>query len=165
MQSLAGANLQAHVGAYAESHRTPVNKALHYVGIPLAAIGILGLLAKVPLPGFTYSTWYPDSSWLALTVAGVWYIYNDWKTGLVPLAALMSCYAIGTLLHGWILIAMSALAVVFHVIGHYAFEGKPPALLSRPVALLEAPAWLLATWTTPTASGDCTGAPSNLIHS
>ena len=25
------------------------------------------------------------------------------------------------------------------------FEGKPPALLSRPVAILEAPAWLLTT--------------------
>ena len=28
---------------------------------------------------------------------------------------------------------------------NYVFEGKPPALFSRPVAILEAPAWLLTT--------------------
>ena len=33
-----------------------------------------------------------------------------------------------------------------HGIGHFCFERKPPAFFSKPIALLEGPAWLFSIW-------------------
>jgi uncharacterized membrane protein YGL010W len=133
---------------YAESHQTPVNKALHFVGIPLLTVSLLGLLAKVHLPAAweEEEEFRPDLAWLALAGSGLWYLWQDWKAGLVVTAALVGCYAAGRALTAVPLTALFGAGVVAHVIGHYGFEGKPPALLSKPIAVLEAPAWLLATW-------------------
>src|SRR6266446_6246229 len=111
-----GTALQAHVKAYAESHSTSGNKALHYIGIPLAAIGVLGLLAKISLPEFTSLAWHPDAACLALVISGIWYLHADWRTGFLLITALVICYLIGSLLQVWVLAAMFSLAAILHAI-------------------------------------------------
>jgi hypothetical protein len=55
-------------------------------------------------------------------------------------------YLPGGALSTGVLAGLFAGGVAAHAIGHYGFEGEPPAVLSRPVAVLEAPAWLFSAW-------------------
>jgi uncharacterized membrane protein YGL010W len=140
--------LRPYVEDYAHSHRTPVNKALHFLGIPLLTVASLGLLSRLALPtGAEVAALEPNAAWAVLLGAGAWYVLLDWRTGLLTLTALAGCYAAGTFLTAGVLAGLFGAGVVAHVVGHYGFEGKPPALLSNPAAVLEAPLWLLATWT------------------
>jgi uncharacterized membrane protein YGL010W len=137
--------LRFHVKAYAQSHSTPVNKALHFLGIPLFLVAIFGLLSKLP-PQETFSVpaFAPNAGWILFLGAAVWYLYQDWKTGLATLVVMAGCSIVGSLLSIWILIGFLAGGVASHWIGHFFFERKPPLIFSRPVAVLEAPAWLIS---------------------
>lgn len=66
--------LQAHIDAYSAAHQAPVNKVLHYLGIPLLLIAALGLLSKVSIVDSEPSPWRPNLAWGALLVAGAWYL-------------------------------------------------------------------------------------------
>jgi uncharacterized membrane protein YGL010W len=139
--------LQARVDHYAYSHQTWPNKLLHFVGIPLLMVASLGLLAKASLPGWGgVPALQPNAAWVVLLGAGLWYVWLDWRIGILVIALFCGCYVAGSALSAGPLAALFAAGVVAHVLGHYGFEGKPPALLSNPVAVLEAPAWLVLTW-------------------
>jgi uncharacterized membrane protein YGL010W len=139
--------LMSHVCRYAEFHQTRVNKALHFVGIPLLVVASLGLLSKLALPGSAeWPALRPNAAWLLLLLAFAWYVWQDRRLGLLIGSAIVGGYAVGAPLPVGVLAGLFGTGVVAHVVGHYGFEGKPPSLLFRPVALLEAPAWLLSTW-------------------
>jgi uncharacterized membrane protein YGL010W len=144
-RELLGAQLARHVEKYDESHRTRVNRLLHYVGIPLAAFSALGLLSKAAVPMEGVPTWLqPNLGMAVLLCAGAWYTYWRPLVGILMLAIGAAGYVVSTMLSVWILVGMGAAAIVCHSIGHYGFEGKPPQLLRRPVSVIEAPVWLLA---------------------
>ena len=139
--------LMSHVCRYAESHQTRVNKALHFVGIPLLLVASLGLLSKLALPGSAeWPALRPNAAWLLLLFAVAWYAWQDRRMGLLVGSVMVGGYAVGTPLPVGVLAGLFGTGIVAHAVGHYAFEGKPPALFSRPIAVLEAPAWLLSTW-------------------
>ena len=136
-----------YVCRYAESHQSRVNKALHFVGIPLLLVASLGLLSKLALPGSAeWPALRPNAAWLLLLFAVAWYAWQDRRMGLLVGSAMVGGYAVGTPLPVGILAGLFGTGIVAHAVGHYGFEGKPPAVLSRPIAVLEAPAWLLSTW-------------------
>jgi uncharacterized membrane protein YGL010W len=144
-QKALGPKLSWHVEKYGASHRMPGNMRLHYVGIPLIALGWLGLLAKVAVPDFDAPAWRTPNLGMALLVAtAYWYLWCNWRIGLLMTAVGVAGYFIGCSLSAWVLGGMFAAGAALHNIGHYAFEGKPPALLTRPIAIIEAPIWLLA---------------------
>jgi uncharacterized membrane protein YGL010W len=139
--------LQAHVDRYGQSHRTRPNQILHFIGIPILLVSSLGLLAKVPFPtSGEGAVLQPDAAWVVLLVAGLWYFWVDWRIAPLVTALFVGGYLLGGALTLGPLAALFAAGVVAHVVGHFVFEGKPPALLTRPVAILEAPVWLLAVW-------------------
>ncbi|MCI0458242.1 MAG: DUF962 domain-containing protein [Gemmataceae bacterium] len=139
--------LWSHVDHYAASHRMPVNKVLHFLGIPLLLVASLGLLSKASLAvDGAVPALRPNAAWIVLFGAGLWYVRSDWKMGLLTFAAVTACYALGSGLPAGLLWLFLGIGVVAHAVGHYGFEGKPPAVFSNPVAVLEAPVWLLATW-------------------
>ena len=145
-KELLGPQLSRHVDKYSESHRTPINKKLHYVGIPLAAVSTLGLLSKIAWSGVEVDPWLrPNLAMLLLVGAGGWYMWWRPLVGLLLFLVGVGGYLVGSMLSVWTLVGMAAVGVVCHFIGHYAFEGKPPQLLTRPVSIIEAPIWLLAT--------------------
>ena len=118
------------------------------MGIPLFMVGSMGLLARLALADHgDVPALRPNAAWLVLLGTGVWYLWLDWKVGLPTWAAFVACYVIGCALPVALLWTFSGVAIVAHVVGHYGFEHKPPAVFSTPVALFEAPAWLLAIWT------------------
>jgi uncharacterized membrane protein YGL010W len=139
--------MRSHVGQYNESHRTPVNRALHFVGIPLFVVATMGLFSKLSLSdGEGPATWQPNAGWIALFVASAVTLWWDWKTGLLATAVYVAGYALGSTLSAGVLWTLFGAGLVAHTVGHFGFEGKPPALFSHPLAVLEATPWLLSLW-------------------
>jgi uncharacterized membrane protein YGL010W len=137
--------LRSRVENYGRVHRSPVNRALHYIGIPFLGIASLGLLCQLSLPiGIGIAALEPNAAWPALVFAAGWYIWLGGAVGLLPLAVVVGCYVIGSLLSTVALVVLFAAGAVAHLIGHYGFEGKPPAFFSNPLSVLAAPAWLVS---------------------
>jgi uncharacterized membrane protein YGL010W len=44
----------------------------------------------------------------------------------------------------WYTAVLFAVGATLHTIGHTFFEHKPPSIFSNPIAVVEAPAWLIA---------------------
>jgi uncharacterized membrane protein YGL010W len=139
------AALRARVEEYADHHRNSANQALHYFGIPALAISSLGLLSAASWPVTVGGTVLePSAAWLALIVAAVWYLRLDRATGLLTLTFLIGCYAAGSFMPTGVLLGLFGTGGVAHLVGHFGFEGKPPAVFTTPLAVLEAPAWLVS---------------------
>ncbi len=130
---------------YAESHRNPVNKRLHWICIPLIAFSIAGLLRVIPL----------GNGWVnATTVVGV--LALAYYAVLSPrLAAGM--LVIFALLYGLlqavyhaaggamvpIMVAIFVVAWAGQFVGHH-IEGARPSFFKDVQFLLIGPLWLLA---------------------
>jgi uncharacterized membrane protein YGL010W len=72
--------LRTHVEHYAESHHTPANKLLHFLGIPLLTIAIMGLLSKLSFSSeVTIAALSPNAAWIALAVSAIWYVGLGWR--------------------------------------------------------------------------------------
>lgn len=132
--------------AYGESHRHPINKALHWLCIPLITVSLLGLLASLPSP--FEAPWLNWPS-LLLCLAVLYYARLS-----RPLAVGMAGCSVVFLL----LVRVMALlplplwqssAIVFvlawigQFIGH-SIEGKKPSFFEDLQFLLIGPMWLLA---------------------
>src|SRR5262249_46860854 len=89
----------------------------------------------------------PNLAWVVLFVAALWHLKRDWIMGCLTFALLCACYAVGSMLSSQLLLPLLGVGITAHAVGHYVFERKPPLVFSAPVAVLEAPAWLLAVWT------------------
>ena len=136
--------LRVHLEHYDESHRKWGNKLLHFFGIPLLLVSSLGLLSKLALDtGTNMAALKPNAGWVILAGAAFWYVWQDWRIGSMTTALWFACYLFGTELPAGLLGILFGIGVAAHALGHYLIEGKPPAVFSRPVALLEAPAWLV----------------------
>ena len=149
--------LRRHIERYAQTHRHRVNQALHYIGIPLAVIAALGALAKVRMTAFDGPDLLQPNLGLALLVVGCgFYLWVSPGAGVLLLIGGIAGYVAGSPLPLSWLGAMAAFAFALHTFGHYVFEKKPPAFFSRPMAALEAPAWLVArlTGVDPQPSGE-----------
>jgi uncharacterized membrane protein YGL010W len=139
-----GPRLLKRVEKYGNFHRTPINRALHFAGIPLLGIASLGLLCRASLPlGIGTPALEPNLAWPALVFAAAWYLWIDGAASLFALAVVVLCYAIGSVLPIGVLLGMFTAGTVLHFIGHFGFEGKPPATFSDLRSVLDAPAWLV----------------------
>jgi uncharacterized membrane protein YGL010W len=130
--------LAAHVALYGKSHQNPVNQEFHFVGIPLMMVSGLGLLSKAVRmrKGLL-------SAGVTALAAGMLYARWDRRAALRLAATAAACELAGQRWSTATLLTMFGAGAAMHMVGHYGFEHKPPAFLSRPVAILEAPAWLL----------------------
>jgi hypothetical protein len=109
---------------------------LHFVGIPLLLVASLGLLSKLALPGSAeWPALRPNVAWVMLLVAVAWYAWQDQRMGLLVGSAMVGGYAVGSPLPIGILAGLFGIGIFAHVVGHYAFERKPPAVFSRPIAV------------------------------
>jgi uncharacterized membrane protein YGL010W len=121
--------------AYAQYHRSPVNKAIHWICVPLILWSVLGILWAVS----------PVAACVAIAATILFYLFLS-----VPLAigmlAVVACMAWALTLLGDRLLMVSlvtfAAAWVGQFIGH-AIEGRKPAFVDDLRSFLVAPAWLL----------------------
>ena len=134
---------------YSASHRNPVNKALHWICVPLIVWSLIGLLWSLPAPGrgqLEYANWAS----YAVAAAVLYYaaLSMPLALGVLPVLAamLLSVDALSQLVRVplWaVSAAVFALAWLGQLIGH-AIEGKRPAFFKDLQFLLIGPIWLLA---------------------
>ena len=146
--------VDALLAEYGESHQNKVNKAIHWVCVPLIFFSTVGLVHSIPLgplaglvPGEEgqYVSW--ATLLLGLTV--VWYFRMSVSLGVgmvgVSVAMLLACtWAIATIPAPlWqTSIVVFVLAWIGQFIGH-KIEGKKPSFFKDLQFLLVGPMWLL----------------------
>lgn len=130
---------------YGKSHRNPVNKAIHWVCIPLIVVSLLGLLMAIP--------WRLGSPWMSpatllMGLALVWYALVSMRlalgmllVGSVLLAAAAGLEALPMPLWASSLTVFVA-AWVGQFVGH-KIEGMKPSFFEDVQFLLIGPLWLL----------------------
>jgi uncharacterized membrane protein YGL010W len=134
--------LQGHFSDYSSFHRTPGNKACHYVGIPLIVLSLLALLARVPL--FELGTFTVTAAEVLLVAATAYYLTLDVALAVMMLVASVLMAALGRVLPTSVAAALFVLGWVFQFIGHYVYEKKSPAFARNLVHLLVGPLWIAA---------------------
>ena len=134
---------------YAASHQNPINKALHWVCVPLIVWSLIGLLWSLPAPGRAQLDY---ANWASYAVAAAVFYYAvlspPLALGVLPVLAAMlfSVDALSQLTQVplWaVSAAVFALAWLGQFIGH-AIERKRPSFFKDVQFLLIGPIWLLA---------------------
>lgn len=142
--------IQNWLDEYGESHRTTINKSIHWVCVPLIVLSILGLLWAVPVP----RVWAEHSAFfnwgVGLAIAALLYYYVlAWRLalGMTLASAAMIVIVYGvTLSSAWPWLVWAIVFVIAWIgqfIGHQA-EGRRPAFFKDLQFLLIGPLWLLA---------------------
>jgi uncharacterized membrane protein YGL010W len=134
--------LQAHFSDYSAFHRTPGNKACHYVGIPLIVLSLFALLARVPLfdaGGFTVTL-----AEVVLVAATIYYLTLDAALAVMMLVTSVVLAAAGRMVPVSAAVGLFVLGWVFQFVGHYVYEKKAPAFFRNFAHLLVGPLWILA---------------------
>jgi len=144
-------SLEALLDDYGESHRNPVNKAIHWVCVPVIVWAVAALLWSIPFPWKIGSGIVP-LNWavIALVAAQVYYFRLSRRLGsglmLYNLLMLWLTAAADSRLP-WPLwqpaLAVFVLAWIGQFAGHQ-IEGRQPSSLRNLQFLLVGPAWLMA---------------------
>lgn len=134
---------------YGESHRHPMNKAIHWVAVPVILWTVIALLWSLPVP---WRAGAGPLNWaiIALILAEVYWLRLSLALGIgllaFNLAMVAATLAVQTL-SPWplwqVALGVFAAAWVLQFIGH-AIEGKRPSFFKDLQFLLIGPAWLLA---------------------
>jgi uncharacterized membrane protein YGL010W len=136
---------------YGESHRHPLNKALHWICVPVIVWCVVGFLWSVPTPHVVRGT-YPLANWASLTMLAVVVYYAALDLRLALGAALLflgMLWSVAALAHAssvplWaVCAALFLIAWIGQFLGH-AIEGKRPSFFKDLQFLLIGPFWLLA---------------------
>ena len=139
---------------YAESHQNPVNKAIHWVCIPVIFITILGLFSAIPagfLRGLFPEPFHPYVNWgnFVLSLALLFYLVHSFSIfiGMVfwSIFCVFAVKWLGSLPFPlWASsLVLFALAWIGQFYGHH-IEGKKPSFFKDVQFLLIGPAWLLS---------------------
>ena len=138
-------SLDTWLSEYGESHRNPVNKALHWVCVPLIVFSLLGMLRAVPVG----NVWFNPAT-VVTFLALLYYLTLSVRltVGVVMGFALMyGLIEMGSrALGAQFAVAMGACFVVAWIgqfIGHQ-IEGRKPSFFKDLQFLLIGPIWLLA---------------------
>lgn len=135
---------------YGESHQNKLNKAVHWICVPLIMFSLLGLLYSIPFFGHrTYiSNWafvfvifvilyylrLSRSMFLGFTPVGLLLVYLNHELYLYLNESALALAKVSLLIF--------AVAWVGQFIGHH-IEGKKPSFLKDVQFLLVGPAWLM----------------------
>ena len=120
---------------YGETHRNPVNKAIHWVCVPLITWSVLAALWVAS----------PVAVYVLIALSLVYYVRMSMPiaVGMLALTALMvamlpllGAYAL------WTAVVVFVVAWIGQFVGH-AIEGRKPKFLQDLQFLLVGPAWLL----------------------
>lgn len=133
---------------YSDSHRHPVNKAVHWVCVPAIVFSVLGLLSLAPLPVLAARWPWANLGTLAAALALLYYLRLSpaLALGVLPLLALTFIGIDALAAQPWPLwlscVAIFVVAWIGQFIGH-AVEGRRPSFFKDLQFLLIGPLWLL----------------------
>jgi len=135
---------------YGESHRNGVNKAVHWICVPLIVFSVIGLLWSIPVPaGWREISPLLNLGTLFVVAAVVYYFFLSLPLALGMLLVSAVIIAVLSWLDGLATPLWQIAAAIFVVswigqfIGHI-FEGRRPSFFKDVQFLLIGPIWLLA---------------------
>jgi len=134
--SIPSRRIDALLARYGQSHRNPINKAIHWVCVPLISWSLLAVLWA----------WTPVAAYALIALALVYYARLSWPlaVGMLAVSALMIFPLTQIARHLFtIAAAVFVLAWIGQFIGH-RIEGAKPSFLEDLAFLLVGPVWLLA---------------------
>ncbi|RHX85026.1 DUF962 domain-containing protein [Leptospira stimsonii] len=144
-------------GEYADSHRNPINKNIHWICVPLIYFTVIGLLWSIPVPSVFASVPYLNFATISLVLALAFYIRLSpaLAFGMLVLTSLMIYLIvvlqstvlpvmIGSYAYGLVDLSVTifVLAWIGQFIGH-KIEGKKPSFFKDVQFLMIGPIWLL----------------------
>jgi uncharacterized membrane protein YGL010W len=121
---------------YGESHRHPVNKAIHWICVPAITWSLLGMLwAASPIAAYAL---------IAFAMAFYLWLSRPLAFGMLAVAAAM-LYPLARIGPHvlWVSVTVFVVAWIGQFIGHQ-IEGRKPSFFEDLKFLLVGPAWLLA---------------------
>lgn len=133
---------------YGESHQNPINKAIHWIAVPVIYATVVGLLWDIPQPQFMAAIPWLNWAVVAMVPTLVFYALMSFPLALGMTAISVVC------LWGWSIVErlgfpvwQSALALfvvmwILQFIGHHV-EGKKPSFFKDVQFLLIGPAWVI----------------------
>lgn len=135
---------------YGESHQDPVNKAVHWVCVPLIALSLVGVLWDLPVPQ-AFVQISPVMNWgmLFLMAAVVYYFILSPRLAVGMVAVIAGFVLVLLWLDGFavplwqICTLIFVLAWIGQFIGH-AVEGQRPSFFKDLQFLMIGPLWLLS---------------------
>ncbi|HET7266618.1 MAG TPA: Mpo1-like protein [Oleiagrimonas sp.] len=133
--------------SYANDHRHPTNRAIHWVCVPVILWCVIALLWLIPVP----TTLMHQGAWSVLAMFATYLFYHrlsrsmGWAMALVFVAMGLITHGLYGVLgfHGllWLAVALFVLAWIGQFVGH-VIEGQRPSFLTDLAYLLIGPAWL-----------------------
>ena len=135
---------------YSESHQNPVNKAVHWICVPLIALTVIGVLWSLPVPA-VFAEISPLMNWgmFFMMASVVYYFILSPSLAIGMLAVIAAFTGILVWLDGfstplWIIsVTIFVLAWIGQFIGH-AVEGARPSFFKDLQFLMIGPMWLLS---------------------
>ena len=125
---------------YSDHHKTTGNMVCHFVGIPMIATGLFGLLAVelyrvggLPLEATVVLVVLLTPVSLAL----------DWKLTAVLTLVYAGLYLGARLLPWEVNLGLFIVGWIFQFIGHAHYEKRPPAFMTNLLHLFIGPLWIL----------------------
>lgn len=135
-------------GGYSRDHRHPINRAIHWVCVPVILWCVIALLWLIPVPaGFAQ-----QGAWAAPAMFAAFLFYHrlSRNLGWAMALALIAFALITASLHAalgssgllWLAAGLFVLAWIGQFVGH-VIEGQRPSFLTDLAYLLIGPAWLM----------------------
>ncbi len=135
-------------GSYAADHRNPVNRAIHWVCVPVIMWAVIAALWTIP----SISTWTRPGLWAVVAMFVAYLFYHRLSRNLGYAMALVFIVSglIAWALYGvlgprgllTLALVLFVLAWIGQFVGH-VIEGHRPAFFDNIVQLLIGPAWLM----------------------
>ncbi len=129
---------------YAESHRHPVNRAIHLIAIPLIVFQVLAMLDWIrlgPLPGGLGEL---TLAHVAVLAAAAWYFWLEPRLGLALSLIFILLFPLARLTPRPLVVALGVAAWALQLLGHWRYERRSPAFLHNLAHLLIGPAYFVA---------------------
>ena len=137
---------------YGESHQNPINKAIHWICVPLIMLSLIGLLSSIPYEGEIHlgeKTYLINVAMIFLFFASLYYfkLSKTLFVGMILISFLL-IYGIEWLKSFEMPVWKSSLSIfiiawIGQFIGH-KIEGIKPSFFKDIQFLLIGPAWLLS---------------------
>lgn len=131
--------IEEYFADYSEHHHNPRNVRLHFIGIPLIVIAVLGMLVRVRITPVIPVLGGPlTAGLLLLASANFFYLLLHFRLGLTMIGSTALCYLIGMKLPLAANVALFVAGWIIQLYGH-KIEGKKPAFTENLVHLFIGP--------------------------
>lgn len=133
---------------YGESHRNPVNKAIHWIAVPVIYATVVGLFWSIPQPDFMAAIPWLNWAVVALVPTLLFYFVLSFPLGVGMALMSLVCLWVWWLVERaggsvwWTALVLFAVMWVFQFVGHHV-EGKKPSFFKDVQFLLIGPAWVI----------------------